>query len=293
MLVAQGFAKCIKQMLYVKRRNCLLMTITFVLLISNICISQPVDANDPAELIKSGEVGFEVTLGNKLPLITGVTNQNGKEIQLDSLFINKKPTVFVPMYFGCPRLCGLLIDGFLSLVKELNLKAGTDYNIVFFSFDPTETHQLALEKSETIYKELNLNEDSLKSNVQFITASKDSIESIIKSLGFKYKFVSGEYVHSAGFYVLTPQGEISQYFTGIQFPAWDVRLAVIEASKGSIGSTIDHVLLYCFDFDPTKGKYTWAAFNVLRIGTLLALALFCLIAVKLAKKAKLKGKNFS
>ena len=238
---------------------------------------------DPAELIKNKEIGFSTVLGTKLPLDVKFIKQDGKEIKFGEILRVKTPTLLVPMYFGCPRLCGLLTDGFLDLIKDLDLNLGREYNIVILSFDPTEDSKLASDKAVSIYQALQSKEASVE-NISLLTGNKESIASILDAAGYKFKFVAGEYLHSSGFFVLTPEGEISQYFTGIQFAPWDVRLSIVEASKGAIGSTVDHILLYCFDFDPAKGKYTWVAFNILRVGTLLAVALFVIVAVLLAKR---------
>jgi protein SCO1/2 len=260
-----------------------LATCLSLLIFSKSTFSESNQQVDPAELIKSKEIGFSTTLGAQLPLQTIFIKQDGKQVKFGELLTPQKPTLLVPMYFGCPRLCGLLTEGFLELIKELELKLGQEYNIVFLSFDPTEDSKLASEKAVNIYAALKPIEANVE-NISLITGTKESIASILDAAGYKFKFVAGEYLHSSGFFVLTPEGQISQYFTGIQFAPWDVRLSIVEASKGAIGSTVDHILLYCFDFDPTKGKYTWVAFNILRVGTLLAVALFVIVAVLLAKR---------
>ncbi len=242
---------------------------------------------DPAELIKNKEIGFDVTLGTKLDTSLPFTDQNGKVVTLGSLLKPGQPTLFVPMYFGCPRLCGLLINGFLQLIKELDLKQGSEYNVVTLSFDPTEDAALALKKQETILHDVHRSDVTAKTWT-FLTGKQEQIQALLAQAGFKYKFAEGEYLHASGFFVLTPEGKISQYFTGIDFSPWDVRLAMVEASNGGIGGAVDHILLYCYDFDPVRGKYTLTAFNILRFGTLFAVILFFLVAVKLSRRVARK-----
>jgi protein SCO1/2 len=110
----------------------------------------------------------------------------------------------------------------------------------------------------------------------------------MQELGFRYMRDGQDFAHSAALMILTPSGEISQYFTGIEFPAWDVRLSLIEASKGEIGSAIDHLLLYCFRFDPLQGRYTWAVVGLLRVGGVLTLLVLAAVIITAARKRKLK-----
>ena len=238
---------------------------------------------DPAEAIKNKEIGFVTELGTQLDTSIPFTDENGTEVSLSSLLKPAQPTIFVPMYFGCPRLCGLLIGGFVDLVKNLKLKQGVEYNIVTLSFDPTEDAALAKKKQSTVLSDVN-REDVTPATWHFLTGKQENIKRLLDQAGYRYKFEAGEFLHSSGYFILTPQGEISQYFTGIEFSPWDVRLAMVDASKGGIGSAVDHILLYCYDFDPVKGKYTLTAFNVLRYGTLIAVILFFLVTYKVSKK---------
>jgi protein SCO1/2 len=238
---------------------------------------------DPAEAIKNKEIGFETALGTKLDTQIPFTDEDGNQTSLSSLLKPAQPTLFVPMYFSCPRLCGLLMNGFIELIRKLDLKQGSEYNVVTLSFDPTEDSKLAKDKQQTVLKEIDRSDITPKS-WRFLTGKEENIKKLLDQAGYKYKFAEGEYLHSSGFFILTSEGEISQYFTGIDFSAWDVRLAMVEASKGGIGSAVDHILLYCYDFDPSKGKYTLTAFNVLRFGTLFAVILFFIVAVKLSRR---------
>ena len=192
------------------------------------------------------------------------------------------------MYYSCPRLCGLLINGFVDLVKEMDLKLGSEYNIVTLSFDPTEKPDLAKKKQTSVIEAVHRS-DVTSASWHFLTGKEENIRTLLNQAGFRYKFEAGEYLHSSGFFILTPEGQISQYFTGIQYSAWDVRLAMVEASQGGIGSAVDHILLYCYDFDPINGKYTLTAFNILRGGSLFAVILFVLVAVKLSRRVVRKN----
>jgi protein SCO1/2 len=108
-------------------------------------------------------------------------------------------------------------------------------------------------------------------DIKFLVGDTISSTQLMSELGFKFMRDGQDFAHSAAVMILTPGGEISQYFTGISFPSWDVRLSLVEASRGNIGTAIDHLLLYCFRFDPLQGKYTWAVVGILRVGGALTL----------------------
>lgn len=202
---------------------------------------------------------------NKEILLIG---EDGKEVTIGDLLRSGRPLIVTPVYYDCPRLCGFFFSGFVSLLNELELTLGKDFQIASISFDPDEGPELAAEKGKEWRGRLAAHQAAGAESWRFFVGAKDQVEPLMKQLGFNYAPDGPEFAHSAAFIILTPEGEVSQYFTGIDFPAWDVKLAMVDASKGAIGSAIDHILLFCFRFDQTKGKYTWAAFNVMRSGVI-------------------------
>lgn len=268
--------------------NKLIFVIALLILFLSANFQAIADPVDPAELIKNKDIGFVTKLGTKLDTSLKFIDETGNEVSLSSILTSKIPTIFAPMYYSCPRLCGLLINGLVDLVKRIDLKMGDQYRVISFSFDPTENSELAKQKSESVVKAVD-RADVTGANWHFLTGKEENIKALLEQAGYRYKFSAGEYLHSSGFFVLTPQGEISQYFTGIEFSPWDVRLSLIDASQGSIGSTMDHILLYCFDFDPVRGRYTWVAFNILRGGAAVSVVLFGIVAVMLSRKVTKRG----
>lgn len=216
------------------------------------------------------KVGISTKQGDLIDLGLVFTNSKGEKEPLSTIFAGTKPVILVPVYYGCPRLCGFLLSGVVELLNGLQLNLGSDYKIVTVSFDETEGPELAAERAKQ-YREQLKNRSNSVSDWHFLVGSKESITPLMKQIGFRYMKDGQEFAHSAVIIILTPGGKISQYFTGINFAPWDVKLSLVEASQGGIGSAIDHILLYCFRFDPTKGKYTWAAFNVMRAGGVLSL----------------------
>ncbi len=216
------------------------------------------------------QTGVVSKLGAQLNPSIVLTDSSGVQLTLKELFSQARPTIIVPVYYDCPRLCGLVLSGVVKLLNELQLKMGKDYNVLSISFDSSETPALAAKRLKEYHRQLTFSEFPQES-WRFLVGEESSVASVMDTVGFKYKKDGGEFAHSAALFVLTPEGKVSQYFTGIEFPAWDVRLALVDASQGGIGSAMDHVLLYCFRFDPSKGKYTLAAINFMKAGGVLTL----------------------
>ena len=238
--------------------------------------------NQPGEEL--ADIKISTRLGTQVDLSLRFTDSSGRAVQLRDVINPDMPVIVTPVYYKCRSLCGLLINGFIALLEKLDLKLGRDYRIVTVSFNSAETANLAQEKSQTILKALEGTIDSLD-GWSFLVGDEVSVASLMKQLGFAYRRDGEDISHSPAIFVLTPNGKISQYFTGIDFSPRDVRLALVEASNGSIGNIVDHVFLYCFRFDATKGQYTFVAFNALRIGgvlTLLAMGTFLYFSLRRA-----------
>ncbi|MCB0311503.1 MAG: SCO family protein [Bdellovibrionales bacterium] len=242
---------------------------------------------DLAAIEKPGEelVATKLTtvLGNKVDLGLQFTTSAGEKVKLSELLTDRKPLVIVPVYYKCPRLCGLLLDGVTRALPELSLVLGKEYQVLTISFDSSETSDLAAKRAEH-YRGRLPEEIGDKEGWRFLVGDEANVSALMKQIGFNYERDKDDFVHTAVLMVLTPHGEISQYFTGIDFPAWDLRMALVDAAKGSIGNMLDHVYLFCFRFDPTKGKYTWAAFNIMRLGGVLTLSFLGILVFKLLRK---------
>ena len=234
------------------------------------------------------KVGISPTLGSQINTQLTFTDSNGKQASLGHLLHPNAPTLLVPAYYDCPRLCGLLLGGVTKLLNELKLELGTDYKVLTVSFDPKEGPELAKKRAKHYYTTLKSPVSGPK-GWKFLVGDQVNIDPLMNQIGFEYFEDKGEYAHTAAVIVLTPQGRISQYFTGISFSKRDLRLALVEASEGKIGNLIDHVLLYCYRFDPTKGKYTWVAFGIMRTGGALTLLLLGTTLLLLWKREKGKS----
>lgn len=227
-----------------------------------------------AETALQAEKATEITehRGDKIDLELVFETQEGKKAKLRDL-MNNRPFLLVPAYYRCPSLCSLTLTGVANLINDLELKLGSDYQILVYSINPKENYELADEKAKNYYKTLD-SPELAKMTWNFLsTQDQATITKLSEQIGFGYKPDKDDFMHAALMVVVSPQGTISQYFYDINFPAKDVRLALIEASEGKIGSVLDRVVLYCFRFDPNHGKYTLAILGLTRIISLIVLAL--------------------
>lgn len=231
-------------------------------------------------------VGIYTELGSTVDFTLPFVDSDGNTTTLGQIS-EGKPLILVPAYYDCPRLCGLVLKGTLKLINSLTLQLGSDYKVVVVSFDPLEGPELAAKTASQYYSELiKQPKQGAGAVFKFLTGSKASIDALLGQLKFKMVKDRDEYAHTSAIMILTPQGKISQYLSGIEFSSFDTRLALVEASHGSIGNPLDHAFLFCFRFDPKKGKYTWAAFNLMRVGALLTLASLVLLVVKLLRSPR-------
>lgn len=217
-------------------------------------------------------------LGNVIDMNLKFSDETGNTRALSEIIDPEKPIILTPVYFDCPRLCGLLLSGVVKLLNELELVVGSDYQILSISFDHTETPQMAYKRSVSTKAQVAKNSEKLNA-WHFLVGTQESVTALMNQIGFKYSRDGSEFVHSAVIMILTPQGKISQYFGGIDFTPRDVRLALVESSQGKIGSLIDQFFLFCFRYDHSQGKYAWAVFNLLRVGGLLTLVGLALVIV--------------
>lgn len=212
------------------------------------------------------DVGVKADLGTALPKGLSFTDSEGRGVSLDTILSRGKPVILTPVYYHCDHICGVLLDSVVRILNSVSLELGHEYEIFTVSFDSAETPSAAAAKAHH-YRSLHKNREEATKSWSFVVGDEPNVARLMESLGFKYKRDGSEFAHSPVFMILTPGGEISQYFTDINVSPWDVKLALVEASQGLIGSAIDHFLLYCFRFDPLKGRYSWAAWNALRVGT--------------------------
>jgi protein SCO1/2 len=216
------------------------------------------------------KVGFDQQLNAQVPLDLEFMDENAKTVKLGDYF-GKKPVILVLAYYRCPMLCTLVLNGVAQAMRDLPFTAGAEFNVVTISFDPRETPLLAAAKKKTYIA--SYGRPGAEDGWHFLTGKQDAIDRLTKAVGFRYVYDAkqDQFIHTSGIMILTPQGKISRYFYGIQFPSRDLRLGLVEASAEKIGSPTDQILLYCFHYDPESGKYTSSILAFVRMGGVLTL----------------------
>ena len=225
-------------------------------------------------------VGVDEHLNQSIDLTLPFVNEEGQTIHLKDLIVADRPAIFVPVYYACPNLCGLILKGVADLLNSMDLLPWRDFSVITFSISPDEKPSLAMEKARQL-RGLLADQQSGEKGWHFLTGSEESIAALTNQLGVRFKKEdNGEYTHAAVLMIVTPTGKIARYFYGLTFPSDQVRYALVEAANGKIGSSLDHVFLYCFHYDPASGKYTPVIMNIVRIASgLIVIALVVAIFV--------------
>lgn len=228
-------------------------------------------------------IDVEEHLGEQIPLDLEFTNDEGKKVKLADYFHQGKPVVIVLAYYNCPMLCTLVLNGLADAVKQTGWTAGKEYKIVTISIDTSETAELAELKRKSYLKYLA--RPAGDAGWRFHVGEQLPISKLASALGFKYFYVEDrkEFAHPAVVFVLSEDGKISRYLYGIQFKERDFRLALVEASEGKVGNTLDRLLLYCFHYDANAKGFVVMATNVMKLGglaTILILGIFLAVMWK-------------
>jgi protein SCO1/2 len=228
------------------------------------------------------EVGFDQNLNAQVPLTTKFLDENGRAVQLADFF-GKRPVILVMGYSNCPLLCSQVLGEVTRSLKPLDFSIGKDFDVVTVSINPKETPEQADSLRRNYLKRYN--RPGSESGWHALTGAESSIQALARAVGFRYTYSPklNLYAHASGFVLLTPAGRISRYFYGVDYPARELKDALIAAKASRIGSPIDRFLLYCYDFDPATGKYTLAIMTVIRVlgvATALALGTFMFAMVR-------------
>jgi protein SCO1 len=218
-------------------------------------------------------VSFRPELNSQMPLDTPFKDENDKDVKLGDYLHSKKPVLLAFVYYGCPMMCTQLEQGVVGSLRMLSFNPGRDYDVVFISFDDRDTPVQAAQKKATAITKFRRPETA--SGWHFLTGSKESIATVTNAANFHFNFDPkfNLFAHASGILLLTPEGHISRYFYGVEFPGYDIRLGLVDASNGKIGNPIDHVLRYCFQYDPSTAKYSATIIGIMRIGAVLTMAI--------------------
>jgi cytochrome c oxidase subunit II len=266
---------------------CLLVSLSYCLIIACLLSSasaQPVSMKPP--VLK--DVGIDQLLNNQVPLDLEFKDETGRTVKLAEYF-NDKPVVLSLVYYDCPQLCTQVLSGLLGTLKTLPMTPGKEFTAVTVSFDPREKPELAAAKKREYLERLK--RPGVEEGWHFLTGEEPAIKALTKAVGFRYLWdpVTKQYAHASGIMVLTPEGKVSRYFYGIEYAPRDLRFGVMDASDGKIGSLAEQIILYCYQYDPTRGTYSLVLMRLLRIFGILTIV--TLIALFLFLRYKTKQKE--
>jgi protein SCO1 len=217
------------------------------------------------------QVGLEQHLNQQIPLDLTFNDEDGNPVQLRQYF-GSKPVILSLVYFQCPMLCSQVLNGMAGAFNGIvRFNVGRDFDVLTVSFDPRDTPQTAAEAKKT-YLERYRRPGAVQ-GWHFLTGKKEQIDALAKAVGFRYAWdpVIQQFAHASGIMLLTPDGRLAQYYYGIEYAPRDIQYGVIEASHGKIGNIVDKVILYCYHYDPARGKYGAVVFNILRVSALATL----------------------
>lgn len=224
------------------------------------------------------EIGVDEKLGDFIPETIFVINEEDDTLNL--LSIIKKPTILNLVYYRCPGICSPLMEGLADVIDRSDLRLGEEYQVFTVSFDPREDTELALRKKRN-HLNLMAKKELAEDHWQFFTADSLSTAALTDAVGFRYKRTGNDFLHSATLIVLSPEGRITRYLNGINFLPFEVKLAIMEASEGRTGTTINKIIQYCYSYDPAGQTYVLNITKVVGIIVILfTVILFIVLSIK-------------
>jgi protein SCO1/2 len=230
-------------------------------------------------------VAFRQRLGEQTPVDGRFLNDRGEQVTLPDCQAGQ-PAVLVLAYYRCPMLCNQVLNGVAQCLKGVDFEPGSDFQVIVVSFDPSDTVELAAAKKAAV---VNAYGKGNEKGWHFLVGDSASVAALARSVGFQYEYdaATKQFAHASGIVLLTREGRTSRYFYGIDYPTRDVRLGLVEASDGRIGSPIDEFLLYCFHYDPLTGKYGLAIMRLVRAAGVLTVAtILSYIAISLHRERR-------
>lgn len=212
-------------------------------------------------------------------------DEQGNPAPLKEFFVDDKPVLLSMVYYKCPGLCNFHMNGVVAALDKVRLSVNKDYRWLSVSMDVSETPELAADKKQTYLDQEAKNDeakqDQLKQGWKFLTGDEKNVETLTEQLGFTYRWdgETNQFAHAAAIYTITPDGKIAQIIPGIEFLPQTIQLSLVDAAKGQIGTIVDRISLFCFQFDPKKNKYTVYAYNFMKVGGVLTILLLLIFLV--------------
>ncbi len=230
-------------------------------------------------------VGIDQHLGDQVDPAIVMRDEQGRAVRLGDLF-GTRPILLTPVYYECPMLCSVQLNALARAMKVMPLEAARDFDIITFSINPNERPDTA--RTSKAHYVRDYGKRGGDAGWHFLTGDADSVRRLTENIGFHYTIdpATGQYAHATTLLALTPGGNISQYFYGIEYDPGELKYSLIRASGGKIGTVIDHALLYCYQYDPTTGKYSLAIIRMVRAGGVVTVLGLVLIAARASRQRK-------
>jgi protein SCO1/2 len=229
-------------------------------------------------------VGIDEKLGKQVDLNLTFIAENGYPVALKEFFHKDKPVILNFVYYSCPMLCTLVLNGQTTALENIPGTIGKDFEVVTISIDPTETFGLAQQKRAAYLEQYG----RPTTGWHFLVDHEGNVKKLAEQVGFHYRYDERQqqYAHAAAIMVLTPEGKLSRYLYGIKFNPRDLRLALAEAAESKFSISVDRVLLYCFHYDPQARGYVLFATNLMRIGGALTVVAIVVMLFTLRRREK-------
>lgn len=212
-------------------------------------------------------VGIEQKLGATLPLDTELKDEDGKVVKFSEYFKSGRPVIVTFVYFDCPMLCNQVLNGLTGSLKGMSFDAGKEFDVVAISFDAREYDNPTLAKNKKVSYMERYNRAGTEKGWHFLTGTQTSIDAITSAAGFTYKWdeKSNQFAHAAAVMVASPEGKLTRYFYGIDYSPKDLKFGIMESAENKVGNPAEKLLLYCYHYDPSTGKYGLAILRVMRL----------------------------
>jgi protein SCO1 len=265
-------------------RNIIALAAIFIAALLSLSSAGPAAAQTSGPLPK--DIRFEPHPGAAAPLSVELTDESGRRVRLGDHFRSGRPVILVLAYYECPMLCSMVLNGLVAGLKQSGLTPGEDFEVVVASIDPADTPERASAKKAS-YVSL-YDRPGAERALHFTTGEEAEVQRLAGAVGFKYEYdpIGRQFAHPAGVVLLTPDGTISRYLYGLDFAPRDLRLGLVEAANGAVGSTSDRLMLLCFRYDPAQGRYGAIALGSVRAGGVITAVLLAAFIVSMLRRPR-------
>lgn len=218
-------------------------------------------------------VGIEQKLGDQLPMDAVFKNEDGKQVKIGDYFGKGRPVILALVYYECPMLCNEVLNGLTGSLKGISFDAGKEFDVLAISFDARENDKPDLAKNKKAGYVERYQRPNSENGWHFLTGTQEEIDKVTKAVGFNYEYdkQTDQFAHAGGIMIITPEGKISRYFYGIDYSPKDLKFGIMDSAQNKVGNPAEQLLLYCFHYDPSTGRYGLAVINVIRIAGVLTL----------------------